>query len=283
MALASPSSSWLTWPLRALPVVALAGRFPLDDVAYDTCYQSSTHALHLHDYRGVMRMQRREVALAPGTLTLSAARRPTWYDLPAPGYHLCIHFRPPPARRPATRLPLVLPLGPQRDFVAQRMMHIAQLLAAARGDESDLAHAAASAAMQELLLHIATLAQRTPQQAADAARPERRAEAALRDLLTILNDELAQPVSVSDLAQRVGLSQNYLSRLFRQRLGMTVQRYVLTRRIEMARHLLSITNLPVGRIASRVGLPDPQHFNKQFRRLIGQSPTAVRLSERGDS
>jgi AraC-like DNA-binding protein len=36
-------------------------------------------------------------------------------------------------------------------------------------------------------------------------------------------------------------------------------------------------DLPMKRIAARVGMPDPQHFNKQFRLLTGLSPSAARL------
>ena len=36
------------------------------------------------------------------------------------------------------------------------------------------------------------------------------------------------------------------------------------------------TNLPVKQVGVRVGMPDPQHFNKQFRHFTGQSPTSYR-------
>jgi AraC-like DNA-binding protein len=260
----------IPWPLRALPRITSAGRFPLDDRGFETTYLGPTHALHLYEYRGSIRMAGQVRLLEPGVLTVSRAGRPTAYDLPAPGHHLCVHFVPVPGR-PVARLPACLGLGPRRDFVAQRLRHIADLFAHAAGPRGALASAAASAALQELLLYIAAIA-------SEPQPPQRptRAEASMQQLLAILHEDLAQPLDVPDLAQRVGLSQNYLARRFRERLGSTIQRYVLSRRIEAARHLLSITNLPVSRIASRVGLPDAQHFNKQFRRLTGLSPTAAR-------
>jgi AraC-like DNA-binding protein len=260
----------ITWPLRALPPVTSAGRFPLDDADFETTYRGPTHALHLYEYRGCMRLCGREVPLAPGVLTISPAGRPTAYNLPAPGYHLCIHFIPVRGG-PTAALPVYLALGPRREFVAQRIHHIADLFASAGGREGALALAAAAAATQELLLYVAGIAN-APRRPANPTR----AESALTQLLSILHEDLAQPLDVPDLAQRVGLSQNYLARQFHRRLGVTIQRYVLARRIEAARQLLTITNLPVGRIAARVGLPDAQHFNKQFRRLTGVSPSAAR-------
>jgi transcriptional regulator GlxA family with amidase domain len=43
-----------------------------------------------------------------------------------------------------------------------------------------------------------------------------------------------------------------------------------------ARLLLVTTDLPVGAIAARVGVRDPQYFNKLVRRFLGDSPTAIR-------
>ena len=76
------------------------------------------------------------------------------------------------------------------------------------------------------------------------------------------------------------MTQNYLARMFRKRFGMTIPRYLLNRRIDYARHLLTTTNIPIHRVAARVGLPDPQHFNKQFRKLVGTSPSHARITFR---
>src|SRR5687767_9791628 len=120
-----PASRAFRCPLRALPEVRLAGRFLLDDRAHDTAYLSSTHALHLHDYSGTIRLLGQEHPLEPGTVTLSPGGHKSTYDLPEPGYHHCIHFRyAVKDRGPSVRLPLVRTLGPKRTFVADRMMHI---------------------------------------------------------------------------------------------------------------------------------------------------------------
>jgi two-component system response regulator YesN len=81
---------------------------------------------------------------------------------------------------------------------------------------------------------------------------------------------------IGDLAKGVGLSADYVARLFARRYGMTVQHYLLLRRVELARHLLISSDLRVSEIGREVGLPDPQYFNKQFRRVVGQSPVAFR-------
>ena len=78
------------------------------------------------------------------------------------------------------------------------------------------------------------------------------------------------------LARQAGLTQNYLARRFREHFGCTLHGYQLARRIEHASQLLESTDMPIARIAERLGFSDAQHFNKQFRRLLSASPTSFR-------
>jgi AraC-like DNA-binding protein len=129
----------------------------------------------------------------------------------------------------------------------------------------------ASAAFLELLLQLAAFAREKP------ARPSARAsDRALLRARALIEERLSSPLSVPELAAEVGLSQNYLARLFRRDSGMTLQGYLNSRRMEEARHLLENTDLPVKSVAARVGYSDAQYFNKQFRRSSGLSPTAYR-------
>jgi AraC-like DNA-binding protein len=250
--------SLFRWPARFVPVLHVAGRFPLDGRNFQDTYRHTTHALHLHDYAGRMRMGRRELALQPGDITISVANGLTQYDLPQPGHHWCVHFQPATMRGASVALPLHLPAGTQRRHLADRLAEISQL-------HNQTNPARAAVLFQDLLLWLA--GQQTS---------VKRATAALDRLLALLDERFAEPWTVPQLAATVGLTQDHLARCFRQRLGMTIPRYLLQRRITHARQLLTITDLPVNRIAARVGLPDPQHFNKQFRLLTGLSPTAAR-------
>lgn len=260
----------MRWPLRAVPVVLMSGRFPLDSVGFDYLYRAPTHALHIHDYDGTIRMDGRQFELHTGIVTLSVAGGRTSYDLPKAGHHWCIHFRPVPVRGETMQLPWWIPIGPHREFFTDRLRHIARLHEQSRrtNPRAKLAAAAASVALQELLIWLGLFA------AGREHHAHRRNEDAVERLLALLNERFAEPLTVPDLAQQLGLSQDRLARAFREHVGMTIPRYLLRRRIEHARQLLTTTDLPINRIAARVGMPDPQHFNKQFRRLIGQSPSA---------
>jgi AraC-like DNA-binding protein len=264
------------WSQAALPEIVVAGCYPLDDRDFVYAYNGSTvHALHLYDYQATMLLCGREVALHPGDLTLSAAGGETRYHVPVPGHHWCIHFRPMRMAGASFSIPVHLSLGTLRPRIMDSIQRIAGLMAAPRED-AGLARSAASAAMLELLLTLAAHHARLRER----ERAPRARDAAER-AATLLDADLAAPPSARDMAELVGLSPNWLSRAFRDRYGTTMARYVLASRISMAQQLLQSTDLPVRRIAERLGFLDTQHLNKQFRRIAGCSPSSFRL--RGSS
>ncbi len=269
-------SQAISWPVTARPVVRLVGRFPLAAKDFAFTYRSMTHALHLHEYAGRIQMGRLAFALTPGTMTLSPAHEDSAYDLPEPGMHWCIHFDGEPAqagRATGVALPRVAALGHRQHDAAERFAHIARLhglAMRATGAKHIIAQTACSTAMQDMLLWLG-LREDLGQQQDHTGQ-----HAAIDALLDIIERRLHQPLYMPELADEVGISQNYLAKLFRQQMGMTIPHYLLRRRVETARLLLSTTNLPVKQIALRVGMPDAQHFNKQFRRLVGVSPAKAR-------
>jgi AraC-like DNA-binding protein len=258
----------LPWPATTPPRLKLAGQFPLADRGFATTYLGAAHALHLHDYAGRMRLGARELELQPGDLTLSPAGAASAYDLPAPGRHWCVHFHPADASDPSVPLPRHLRLGAAAAYAAERLSAISRLHA--RADDA-LAQASAAVALQELLLWCVGRARQ------DGASPT---EALADRVAAIVEARFAEPLTADRLAREVGRSQHHVAHAFRQRFGMTVPRYTLQRRMAHARYLLESTDLGIGAIAERVGVPDPHYFNKLVRRFLGDSPSGVRRQAR---
>ncbi len=265
----------LTLPLAAQPRVSNAGIFPHRDRDFAVRYCGPTHCLHVYLYACDMRLDGADLAIVEHDLTFTPAGSESRYHLPAAGRHWCIHWQPAPVLGESIELPVHLRLGARGAFVGERVVHIARLHARAGsggpgpGPGAAVAAAAASSALQELLLRIAL-------EVAMPSAPRERADAAVERVAAIMIERLADPLSVPRLAREVGVSQNHLARRFRLRFGMTIPRFLLSRRIERARQLLVATDQPVGAIAAVVGLADAQHFNKQFRRFVGHSPSAER-------
>jgi AraC-like DNA-binding protein len=257
----------MPWPAVTPPRLKLAGQFPLADRGFETTYRGATHALHLHGYAATMRLGDEDLTLQPGDLTLSPADVPSAYDLPAPGRHWCVHFHPVGGDYDTVALPLHLRLGPAASHAAERLSAISRLQARTA---DPLAQAAAAVAFQDLLLWCAARG-RAADEPADAVADR---------VGAIVDARFAEPLTAQSLAREVGRSQAYVARAFRRRFGMTVPRYTLQRRMAQARYLLESTDLPVATIAERVGVPDPQYFNKLARRFMGDSPSGVRRRAR---
>lgn len=239
-------------------------------------YSHETIALHLHDYAGEMWLGKRRLQLQPGDITFSPSSLVSRYDLPENGSHLCIHFDPPEMmpRKDCVHLPLRHRLGAQTVAARDRFWRIIDHLRHSANKADSPAGCAASAALQEFLLwlHLQNQRRTTP-------RRSSLVEDALSKLSQAIETSLAKPMLIGELAAHVGLSTDYVARLFARRYGMTLQHYLLLRRVELARHLLVSSDLFISEIGRRVGIPDPQYFNKQFRRIVGQSPLAYRQEQ----
>lgn len=265
-----PAPLTLPWPRDALPKIHVAGRFAHRDTDFKALYRAPTHALHQYDYHAAMRLGDRTIDIAPGDLTISPAGMESRYHLPRPGRHWCIHFQPAPHSTDAAAIAVHLSTGPKRAQIGHWLARISQLHHARHADGA----AAARAALLELLMHMALW-----QPAREGiGRPV--STDPVDRVIGHIHSHLDQSLPVPHLAQIAGLSQNYLARLFRKRTGSTMPGYLLQARIDRARLLLTTTDLPVKNIAASVGLPDAQYFNKQFRRITGRSPTAMRLRSR---
>ncbi|MDA0577399.1 MAG: AraC family transcriptional regulator [Verrucomicrobia bacterium] len=271
------SQTPFTWPQKALPRIRLAGRFPMGDNSRHSVYRARWHALHQHQYHAEFWLGRRRLRLQPGDVTLTPVGVVSRYALPENGFHLCLHFIPVSEGGARLALPVFWRPGVLAPSVTARLRHIMETFRQSQGQgaAARLARVASGAALQELLVWLAFVSARRE------TAPMGQAAAHVDRLLALIEERVAQALSVPELTAEVGLSQNYLARHFRERMGVTIMHYVLNRRIELARHLLTTTRLPVKAVGAAVGYPDAQHFNKQFRRLTGLSPSAARALMEG--
>jgi AraC family transcriptional regulator of adaptative response / DNA-3-methyladenine glycosylase II len=81
---------------------------------------------------------------------------------------------------------------------------------------------------------------------------------------------------VDDLAERLGVGERQLRRLFRQHLGASPVAVAQTRRILLAKQLIHETRLPMAEIAFAAGFGSVRRFNEAFMQLFGRAPGALR-------
>lgn len=99
----------------------------------------------------------------------------------------------------------------------------------------------------------------------------------LKIVLDYIQDSLAEPIALRQLAELARVSPRHFERAFRQAVGTPPHAYVMEKRVAAARHLLlSEPTLTIESIAARVGFSSSSHLASAFRRQTGYSPAAFR-------
>jgi AraC-like DNA-binding protein len=85
-----------------------------------------------------------------------------------------------------------------------------------------------------------------------------------------------EDLSLTKVAKAVNTSSFYFCKLFKKSTGLNFTDYVSRVRIEKAKNLLLNPNLRISEIAYEIGFQSLTHFNRVFKKIIGQSPTEYR-------
>ncbi|MFI1722632.1 helix-turn-helix domain-containing protein [Streptomyces sp. NPDC020489] len=222
--------------------------------------------LHLYTYSGTLEFGGVTHPIRPGHMSLVPPDTEVHFHYDAPrSEHLYAHFRLPGTGE-RRRVPAMQDAG---DDAAVLSGLLRQTVAA-----SAQSPVRASAELWTVLWRMTTLTG----PAADSAGPR---HPALQAAMAHIEEHLAGPLNVPDVARAAGVSHTHLTRLFREDTGQTVVGYIRHRRMERARHLLIASTLAIPAIAAAVGIGDLQAFNKTCRRELGASPRAVRRAAGG--
>lgn len=91
-----------------------------------------------------------------------------------------------------------------------------------------------------------------------------------------IQEHQTEDLSLGDVARAVNTSTFYFCKMFKKYTGLNFTNYLSRLRIEKAKNLLLNPNLRVSEIAYEVGFQSLTHFNRVFKKIIGQSPTEYR-------
>lgn len=91
-----------------------------------------------------------------------------------------------------------------------------------------------------------------------------------------LNEHIDEQVTVETITKKFAINRNKLNEIFMKQASMTCHDYLLNLRIDLAKAMLSNTELPINEVSSRVGYPDPGYFAKIFKHVTGKTPTQYR-------
>jgi len=84
--------------------------------------------------------------------------------------------------------------------------------------------------------------------------------------------------TINDLAEELHFSPNYLSKMFKEQMDMTIIEYTNGKRLEEAKTLLALQSLTVEEISKETGFNYPSYFIAMFKKKYGMTPHQYRMS-----
>ncbi|WP_152979078.1 GlxA family transcriptional regulator [Pseudomonas corrugata] len=100
-----------------------------------------------------------------------------------------------------------------------------------------------------------------------------RVSAALREIITLMECNLEEPLSQDQLAECVRLSRRQVQRLFQEQLGIPPQRYYLALRLKGAQRLIQNSSLTIIDVSIACGFASTPHFSKCYSSFFGYPPS----------
>lgn len=87
-----------------------------------------------------------------------------------------------------------------------------------------------------------------------------------------IHENFGEDVNISETSELLGVSQSYLSRLFREETSYSFHEYLTVYRIKKACEFLGDPNIKIYEVAEKVGYNDQRYFSIVFKKYMGMSP-----------
>jgi two-component system, response regulator YesN len=96
---------------------------------------------------------------------------------------------------------------------------------------------------------------------------------AVSDAINIIDSEFTKNVTLEEIAKRVGVSSQYLSKIFKEETSQTFVEYLTNIRINRAKEIIQTSDQSIKQVGIMVGYKDPNYFSRIFRSVVGISPS----------
>ncbi len=217
---------------------------------------------HVHGYHNARELRIANLLFKESFLL---AREPSLARLA--GYHALVHLEPGARKRLSFGGKLKLPTE-NRILVEQRIYELRDELE----QRSEGYQALSLSILVDIIVRLCRLY-------GTSASDTQRNLLDMGYVVGYLESQYAQQIEIRDLEPLVAMSSRTLMRRFSQATGTTPMQYLLRVRVTRAAHLLRTTRAPMTDVAGDVGFSDSNYFSRQFRRIMGMSPTDYRRSE----
>ncbi len=100
----------------------------------------------------------------------------------------------------------------------------------------------------------------------------------LRQVTAYIENNIEQDLSLATLAQIAHLSASHFKTMFKRSTGFAVHEYVIRRRVDRAKQLLTHGHLAASQVAAAAGFSHQSHMARAMRRVLGVTPSAIARS-----
>ncbi|KAM3108837.1 helix-turn-helix domain-containing protein [Phormidesmis sp. 146-33] len=100
----------------------------------------------------------------------------------------------------------------------------------------------------------------------------------LRQAIEYIQAHLGENISLTDIANELGMSQYYFCHLFKRSTGISPHQFLIHQRVEQAKHLLKQPERTITSVALECGFANQSHFARCFRQSTGMNPNQFRKS-----
>jgi AraC-like DNA-binding protein len=260
-------------PIDLAPTVFGCGRFSHPAQHFRENHRNHTFMVTLFSYVAMVRIGDDDFSIQPGDVVLFPAHADIRYHFPRPGSHWCLRLLPgiPDPSGGTVRLPVLCRLDLHRFEAQRRLNAITQDWMAASGDQRHAFMYAARTGAASFITWLAGVMQ-DQAGAAGSIQSLTRMQRATVQAAEILRHPESHDLAMTEVARRCSVSHNRLTAAFRLRYGESMIAYRNRCTIDRARWLFDTTRLTISEVRTHVGVPDPHHFNKLFRRVVGAAP-----------
>ncbi len=98
----------------------------------------------------------------------------------------------------------------------------------------------------------------------------------VKKVIDYIEKNLERKINLDDIAKNIGYSKFHLNRIFTDQTGMTIYKYVQSRRLTIAAEKLVKTDRPITQIAYEAGYDTQQSFSYAFKQVYSYPPKAYR-------
>lgn len=134
----------------------------------------------------------------------------------------------------------------------------------------------AMSGLSQLFIHISRRLPGTSGSTSPAALSTQSRHRKVDEVAAYIADNYSQPLSLDSIAAHFFLSKCYLSRIFKEATGFTVNEYLNMTRIRQARHLLMNTSLSITAVSEALGYDSITYFERVFKSYADASPSEYR-------